>query len=156
MVSIAKKRATFPVVVHLVFLRQGYADDLELLLLRRANSGFMDGYFVPPGGHVEAGELPLAAAHRESVEEVGVAPEDLQPLCVLPYVAGSGDKRYQGLNLVFSGTRWVGELRLAEPQGADAFVWCPVDQLPRRCAPWVAEVIQLQTQQDWYRELSYS
>ena len=31
------------------------------------------GRWLPPGGHLEAGELPLAAARREVLEEVGLA-----------------------------------------------------------------------------------
>ncbi len=39
------------------------------------------GRWLPPGGHVEAGELPPAAARREVLEEVGI---DVGPASVVP------------------------------------------------------------------------
>ena len=56
-------RDVFPVVVHVLMFRGE-----ELFLLRRANSGFMDGYFALPGGHQQAGESVEAAAQRECEE----------------------------------------------------------------------------------------
>ena len=51
-------RSSFVIVVHtLVFNAAG-----ELLLLRRANTGFMDGRYTLPGGHRQAGEGVGAAA----------------------------------------------------------------------------------------------
>jgi 8-oxo-dGTP diphosphatase len=46
--------------------------DGEILILKRAGGYAGGGWFVP-GGHVEFGETPLAAAVRETEEEAGIA-----------------------------------------------------------------------------------
>jgi 8-oxo-dGTP diphosphatase len=43
-------------------------DHMEVLLVDHVNAGL----FLPPGGHVEPDEHPLAAARRESREELGI------------------------------------------------------------------------------------
>ena len=52
----------------------------EVLLQRRYQTGYMDGRYDLPSGHVERGEKLLDAAVRELQEEVKVTvrPEDLQ------------------------------------------------------------------------------
>ncbi|MXW54476.1 MAG: NUDIX domain-containing protein, partial [Gammaproteobacteria bacterium] len=41
----------------------------SILLLERRDTGYMDGFLVPPGGHVEYGESISNAARREVNEE---------------------------------------------------------------------------------------
>ena len=44
----------------------------QYLFLRRFNTGYCDGYFTFPSGHVDEGELPIEAAIREFKEEVDI------------------------------------------------------------------------------------
>jgi 8-oxo-dGTP diphosphatase len=141
------RRDRFAVVVHVLLERSGPAGP-ELFLLRRAGTGFMDGAYVPPGGHQHAGESVTAAARRECLEETGALPGALTPVCVLPYRAGTE----QGLNFVFVAGALTGEPRLAEPTGSDAAGWYPVDALPRPVAPWLADVLDLRRRGEWFRE----
>jgi ADP-ribose pyrophosphatase YjhB (NUDIX family) len=138
-------RDRFPVVVHLLLTRGGS----ELFLLRRAGTGFMDGYWVLPGGHQHVGESVCDAARRECREETGVEPEVLVARCVLPYRSG----RHQGLNFVFESTRLSGEPRLAEPAASDRVGWYPVEALPAPVAPWLGDVLELRARGEWFREL---
>ncbi len=150
--SIAENRASFPVVVHLLLQRsQPEADAVEMLLLRRANTGFMDGYFSLPGGHAEPGELPIAAVTRELHEEIGVQVHDPQPLVVLPYQSG----HHVGYNFVFTSSQWQGGAHLAEPESADLLCWVPASALPQPAVPWLAQVLQAAAGQGWYQELKY-
>ena len=48
----------------------------EILLMRRQGSGYYDGWYSVPAGHVEEGELPLEGLIRETTEELGI---DLNP-----------------------------------------------------------------------------
>jgi 8-oxo-dGTP pyrophosphatase MutT (NUDIX family) len=140
------ERDRFSVVVHVLLLR---AD--SLFLLRRANTGFMDGYYALPGGHQHQGESVSAAAARECAEETGVSASELAPVCVLPYRSG----RHQGLNFVFEGRGWTGEPGIAEPDLFDAAGWFPLDALPEPHAAWIPEVLRLRTAGTWYQELHW-
>lgn len=57
----------------------------EVLLQRRApnKDSFPNFWDISVGGHLQAGDEPLAAAVREVEEEIGlkVSPTDLEPLC---------------------------------------------------------------------------
>jgi len=143
------ERARFPVVVHVLFVR--HADHgRELCLLRRANTGFMDGWFTLPGGHQEHGESLVQAAIRECIEEVGVAPDQLEPLAVLAYRSAV----HQGLNFVFRCERWQGEICLAEPV-FDQILWVQAQALPLPHAPWIGDALALEQSGGWLKELRY-
>lgn len=150
-------RDRFPVVVHVLLLRHpaAPATQREIFLLRRAGTGFMDGYHVPPGGHLEAGESVHAAARRECREETGAEPAILRPACVLAYRSG----RHQGFNFVFTGEQLQGTPGVGEPERCAAADWYPLGALPDPLAPWLTEALDLLGQADrpgpaeWFREL---
>ena len=139
-------RDRFPLVTHMLLRRAG--DDL--LLLRRANSGFLDGYYVMPGGHVQAGETIVEAAVREVAEEAGVAVavDDVRPLAVLPYL----NEAQQGVDFVMGAEAWVGEPRINEPDRFDDLVWAPRRALPAKCAPYLPRLLAMVDRGDWFHE----
>ena len=57
--------------------------DGKLLVTRRAAGSHLEHTWEFPGGKVEAGEEPAAAAGRELQEETGLLACDLEPLLVL-------------------------------------------------------------------------
>jgi ADP-ribose pyrophosphatase YjhB (NUDIX family) len=60
-------RSRFPVTVHLFFIRGD-----TILVSRRLNTGYRDGEYSVPAGHLDGGETVMSAAVREAAEEVGV------------------------------------------------------------------------------------
>jgi 8-oxo-dGTP diphosphatase len=59
-------------------IRQG-----KLLVSRRAEGSHLAGHWEFPGGKIESGEDPAAAAQRELKEETGLNAGELEPLVLL-------------------------------------------------------------------------
>src|ERR1700754_1504203 len=116
-----------------VVLRRGD----EVLMLLRANTGDMDGFWAVPAGHVERGEWALTAAVRETREEGGVEidPVDVVRVTTLHRTGGNGDPIDERVDFFLTTTRWSGEPRVMEPEKAAGLEWFPVDQLPDPVVP---------------------
>jgi 8-oxo-dGTP diphosphatase len=121
---------------YVVFLRPSETGR-EVLLLRRANTGFMDDHWAIVAGHVEPGESCVAAAVREAREEVGldVAPDDLVPLCALHRTDGSDRPIEQRADFVFLAQRWSGVPTRREPDKSSALDWFALTALPEPVVP---------------------
>jgi len=124
--------------------------DNQVLLLRRANTGHMDGQYGLPSGHIEAGEMPTTAAVRELAEEVGIdiTPQDIVPVHTM---YASGDPTY--VNLFFNAKAWTGEPEVKEPDRADHVAWFPLDALPENTIPYVRWAIKAHQEGKHYSEL---
>lgn len=122
-----------------VVLRRGD----EVLLLLRANTGYMDGYWAVPAGHVEKDESVLEAAVREAREEAGVEidPADLVPVTAMHRTGGNGDPIDERVDFFFTASKWAGEPRLMEPEKADGLDWFALDKLPDPVVPHEARVL---------------
>lgn len=103
----------------------------RVLLARRRGTGYRDGEFGLPAGHVEAGEPLRRALVREVAEEVGlrVEPDDAH-LVLTAHLAPErpGDRAY--LHAFFVVRRWSGEPRIAEPEKCDELRRVEVAELP--------------------------
>ncbi len=120
-----RPRHTEVVDVHLI-LRRGD----EVLLARRAGTGYADGLLNGPSGHVEDGEDVRAAMIREAEEEIGItlAPDDLRVALVMQHRAPGGHPR----------TGWFFEARYGaggepynrEPGKCSELAWHPLSALP--------------------------
>jgi 8-oxo-dGTP diphosphatase len=96
-------------------------DGDKILFVLREHTGFMDGKYSLPAGHVEEGESFTQAAARETLEEVGltVNPEDLKH--VFTQQRNEGDHvRVDGF---FEATKWQGEPHNAEPERHSKIEW---------------------------------
>ncbi len=115
----------------------------EVLLLLRANTGYMDGRWAVPAGHVEHGESAVAAAVRELKEEVGldVDAADLVPVTAMHRTGGNGDPIDERVDFFFMASKWTGEPRLLEPEKAAGLDWYPLDKLPDPLVPHEARVL---------------
>jgi 8-oxo-dGTP diphosphatase len=121
---------------YVVFTRPGDSGR-EVLLLRRANTGFMDDHWALVAGHVEPGESCVEAAVREAREEVdvAVAPEDLVPLCTVHRTDGSDRPIEQRADFFFVAQRWTGDPIRGEPDKSSALGWFTLAALPEPVVP---------------------
>ena len=127
-------RSRFVVAVHLFFLR-----DDRVLLLRRFNTGWEDGNYSVPAGHVDAGETVTQAAIREACEEIGVSLEPYDVTVVHVMNRKSEDERIDFFLLVRS---WSGEIANREPDKCDDLSWYPVTSLPGNMIPYVRQALR--------------
>jgi len=126
-------RFLFPVTVHLFFLRGD-----EILIARRQNTGYRDGEYSVPAGHLDGGETVLSAGVREAKEEVGLQlnEADLDFLGVMHRI--EGDER---VDFFLRVREWRGEPFNNEPHKCDDLRWVPLNSLPENLVPYVRRAI---------------
>ena len=127
------ERVRFPVTVHLFFLRGS-----QILLLRRFNTGFADGQYSVPAGHLDGGETVIAAARREAQEEVGVRiePQDIHYSSVMHRLDGE-----ERVDFFVSVQSWEGEPINAEPDKCDDLCWVNENDLPDNTIPYIRRAL---------------
>lgn len=115
--------------------------DGKALFLRRNNTGYRDGYYDMPAGHLEANESLRQAAMREVKEETGVdvKPEDLEFIELL-HRRSMDNRDY--LDVFFRVTKWNGEPSIMEPQKCDDLIWTSIDALPDMIVPHQKVVLE--------------
>lgn len=127
-------RARFPTTVHLFFFRNG-----QVLLSRRFNTGYRDGEYSVPAGHLDGNETVRAAAQREAAEEVGVqiALEDILFSSVMH--RHEGDER---IDFFVEIRSWQNEPVNKEPHKCDELRWVYPTELPENTIPYVRRALE--------------
>ncbi len=127
-------RLKFPVTVHLFFLRGD-----QVLLLRRFNTGYRDGEYSLPAGHLDGGETVVAAAIREANEEIGVRilAQDVRFSSVM-------HRREDDERVDFFGEirTWQGEPVNNEPHKCDELRWADINSLPQNTIPYIRQALK--------------
>lgn len=133
---------TMPVAVHL-FLVKG----TEILLLRRYNTGYEDGNYSVPAGHMDGGEEVKHAAIREAREECGIIirEEDLQVVGIMH--RHSSDER---IDFFLVASSWSGEIVNTEPDKCDELIWVDMQKLPANMIPYIRQAISNYQQGTWF------
>ncbi|MDY0071014.1 MAG: NUDIX domain-containing protein [Thauera sp.] len=139
--------AGIPTGVHVLCEREG-----QILLMRRAGTGFFDGCYSLPGGHLEVGESVLAAAVRELREETALE-ASVAALDWLGVVHRRSDT--SRIDFFVRARQWRGEARIAESDKCDRLGWYARDDLPEPLVAYVRVALQ-QVQPPWVLELGWS
>lgn len=113
--------------------------DQKVLLLRRANTGWLDGYFDLPAGHLEAEESLRQAAARELKEETGLSTE-AEALELINVYQNYHHPEYPYLGFIFRAASWTGEPQVCEPEKCDEMDFFSLDKLPKT-TPYVVEAL---------------
>lgn len=108
--------------------------------MQRAGTGYMDGLYDFPSGHVEAGETVNEAAARELFEEtqIKLVPEDLELFHTYIHEVDA-DKPYLGMMFRFGA--YGGDFVLNEPDKASDVAFFSLDNLPK-VTPEVSEALK--------------
>jgi mutator protein MutT len=124
-----------------------------VLLLRRFQTGYEDGKYTFPAGHVDEGETPTEAIIREAKEEIGIeiSSKDLQFVHV-QYRKGTDGAR---TDFYFFAEKWKGEPHNAEPDKCDEVVWLDKEKLPENTLPYVKEITNFIRKNQKYSEFGW-
>lgn len=133
-----------------------FRDGDKVLLLRRANTTYYDGYYSLPAGHVDGNESTLRAAIREAKEEVNaeVARQELELVHVMHRVSDIPSK-HERLDLYFQTTQKHPEIQNTEPEKCDELRWCPIKELPENMVPEVGHVLENMANNQLYSEFGF-
>jgi 8-oxo-dGTP diphosphatase len=135
--QIMTQRIVVKVAVYLVLKRDG-----QYLFMQRRQTGYCDGLYSLPAGHVDEGEVPSQALIREAAEEIGVAlsTDSLRLVHVI-------FRKNHYLNLFFLADHWKGEPQNLETQKCGELRWATLQHMRGILAPEVeAGLIGLETQ----------
>ena len=115
-------------------------DQNQILLSKRVNTGFMDGFYSLPSGHVDENESATTALERESLEEINIKPTDYKLVHTLHIKNLSDSKIY--ISFFFDATTFSGEVKNLEPDKCSQLLWADLDKLPKNVMPDLATVLK--------------
>ncbi len=129
------ERFTVIPAVHLFLIKNN-----EILLLRRFNTGFEDGNYSVPAGHLDGLETATAAMIREAAEEINIhiEPKDLTMVHVMHRITPQGER----VDFFFACTQWKDEIKINEPDKCDDLGWYKAAILPSNMVPYVKSAIE--------------
>jgi 8-oxo-dGTP diphosphatase len=122
--------------------------DGKFLLLRRQNTGYQDGNYSVPAGHLEPGELITDALAREAKEEVGV---EIDPASAeFAHVAHRMEDSYA--DFFFTIDRWQGNVTNMEPEKCSDLSWHDKHNLPENIVPFIGLALRHIAERRQYSE----
>lgn len=132
---------------YLLLIRGG-----KILMLRRFNTGYSDGWYSLPAGHVDEGETLLENMCREAREEVGLRllPNDLKLVHVMH--RKSNDIR---MDFFFTTNKKGLTPKNMEPHKSDDLSWFPLNKLPTNTIPYIRRAIECYRKKIFYSEFGW-
>lgn len=123
--------------------------DVEILLSLRKNTGYRDGEYELPGGHVEEGEDLKQAMIREAKEEllIDIKEENLKIVHILHHYNGNR------INFVFRTNCYEGQIGIGEPGSCEKLEWFNINNLPINIIPKIKKTIEEIKQGIFYSSL---
>lgn len=99
----------------------------KVLLMKRCNTGYMDGYYGMVSGHLEKNESLKQAIIREAFEEVGIIIKEDNVQIVCEIRRGDNDNYF---NYFLTTQVYEGEPFIKEPNKCEELIWCGLENLP--------------------------
>ena len=127
------------IVVDLMLIRKNEeTGKKEVLLALRKNTGYNDGKYELPGGHVNEGEDLMNAMIREADEELKIKLklEDLHIKHILHHYKGNR------LKFIISSEKYEGNLEIGEPEKCEKLEWFNIEELPENLDKRAKKVIR--------------
>ena len=123
-----------PVSVHLMLI-----NDNKILLTRRKNTGFADGFYSMPAGKLEPKESVEDAIIREVEEEININIKN-ETLKTVQVMNRNGSDR-ERIDYFFTVDRWSGKIKNNEPNKCDDLKWFDINNLPENTVSYIKEAV---------------
>ncbi len=125
------------IVVDLMLKRTRNQNE-EILLALRKNTGYNDGKYELPGGHVDENEDIMHAMVREAKEELNIdlKTEDLKIEHILHHFKGNR------LKFIISAKEYEGKLQIGEPDKCEKLEWFNLNNLPNNLDTRLEKVLK--------------
>ena len=96
-------------------------ENWEILMIKRKNTGYMDGYYWLPAGHIEWKEAPTLAMQREILEEVWlhIVSENLKLINITYRI----QEDRVVVDFYFEALSYIGSPINAEPEKSEWIYW---------------------------------
>lgn len=128
-----KQRFAAVVDLHLFLIKKD-----KILLLKRVNTGYMDGFYHVPAGHLDGSERLIDGLIREANEELGI--KILEKDAELVHIMHNKSNN-ERLGLFFEVKNWEGKVKNIEPEKHDEVDWFNLDNLPKNIVPYAKVAI---------------
>lgn len=124
----------------------------KILLLRRQNTGYEDGKYGLPAGHLEDNETLKEGLKREVKEEIGIdiAIDDVNLVHIM-------HRRGQDIRIdfFFKVGKYEGDIQNKEPEKCDDLSWFSLDALPNNIIPYIKQAIEKSQKRILYSEIGW-
>ena len=134
--------------IYLILVRKN-----KILLLRRVNTGYEDGKYGLPSGHLEKDESITDGLKREVKEEIGV---DINTKDLKLVHAMHRKEKDIRVDFFFEVSKYNGIPINNEPEKCDDLKWFPQDKLPANTVPYVKTAIKNFLEKIIYSEVGWS
>lgn len=140
--SVVEERHMVHIAAFSLLVRDG-----KVLLHRRQNTGYRDGQYGLPAGHVEQEETAQEACVRELREETGLLAK-LEDVEIVHVCHNWDDDEY--INIFGRVRAWEGEPENREPDMCAEVAWYPLHDLPENTMPYIRDMLERVQRGEFY------
>lgn len=128
------ERYKFICAVYLLLIKEN-----QILLLKRANTGYEDGKYSLVAGHMDGNETIKQAMIREAREEAGIIiyEDDIE---IATFLHRKTDP--ERFDFFLQCKKWNGEVENKEPDKCSELSWYDINNLPSNIIPCVKKAIE--------------
>lgn len=128
--------------------------DNQILLSKRQNTDYFNGYYSFVAGHIDEKETLKNAIIREAQEEIGIdlKEENLEIVHI--------GHRFNGIDRVyfdayFKAKQWSGEIENKEPDKCSDLKWFNLNELPENIVPYIKLVLECVENNQFFSEFGF-
>ncbi len=125
----------------------------KILLQKRANTGYEDGNYGLPAGHLENNESLKDGLIREISEEIAIKLDKKDVKLVHSMHRKEKDIR---IDFFFTAKKYIGTPINNEPEKCEEIKWFYLEKLPKNTIPYIRKAIQLALDGQYFSEIGWN